>query len=531
MKIESISRIGLISLIGAAPALAQFVDTRTVEYGLRDNPEVLVNSQGLAQHDLSVRGSSYAASGISLNGITLKAPVSAHFNSELPIPAYLLSSPKVQTGLDNISGHLVGTAAYRLAPLSKHGQASAKIGTKEHYGATLMGSEQYFGAFFDWEKALEIDYDANSMDRMSGGVHAQKNYYDWMVDFIVTHQQKEYGSEGYFGGAALDPVELDDTLLYLGIAKGDLDDHFIRTGIAYRDMDLNHTDSRFGSVMLEGRTMEIQNIAVYLRGDVENEYADGSDRTRGSVQLLPELRLSLFTLKAGLNSVFQTSESAEFLPIAGVDWLATDNSKIYLSYMETVQQPDYLNLAANPQLQMQKSQNTELGLKQYLSESMDWRLAGFYRRLEHASDWIGGTPTDLGTLNISGIDCAFDYYPSRRLLLQAYYQWVYKDNEIENGLYETDYPEHLLTFSGNWRFLPEFLLFAQQNLRYQTANSVRTSDDFGAEASLGLHYDPRFAKNMRLSFLVENLWGTDFQAVPGVKPRPTTASAGITVAW
>jgi hypothetical protein len=46
-----------------------------------------------------------------------------------------------------------------------------------------------------------------------------------------------------------------------------------------------------------------------------------------------------------------------------------------------------------------------------------------------------------------------------------------------------------------------------------------------------LHYDPRFAKNVRLSFLVENLWGSNFQAIPGLKPRPASFSTGITVAW
>ena len=79
--------------------------------------------------------------------------------------------------------------------------------------------------------------------------------------------------------------------------------------------------------------------------------------------------------------------------------------------------------------------------------------------------------------------------------------------------------------------MPEFLLFAVQDLRYQTENSLRTSSDFGANASLGLHYVPRFAKNVRLSFRVDNLWGSNFQAIPGLKQRPTTVFTGITVAW
>ena len=38
------------------------------------NPEILVNPQGLAQQDLSIRGSSYAGTGLSINGVMLDIP-------------------------------------------------------------------------------------------------------------------------------------------------------------------------------------------------------------------------------------------------------------------------------------------------------------------------------------------------------------------------------------------------------------------------------------------------------------------------
>lgn len=528
---KSFSTVILLLSCLTVSAQIDFADTRTAEHGLHEHTEILVNSQGLAQHDLSIRGSSYSGAGLSLNGLNVKSPYSAHFNSELPLPAYVLSDAAAHYGLNNVSGHLIGTAAYTTAPQTSRLQAGAKIGTVEHYGATIAGGTEQIGGFLDWEKAREIDYDANGMERTLGGAHVQTAYNDWIIDLIGSHQQKEFGTQGYYENPAYAEQQVDDSLLYAGATKGDPDDIYIRAGAAFRQMDIDDIDSRYGSLMLEGRTLEIQDIALNLRGDVENEYADGTDRTRGSLKLLPEMRLERFTVKAGLNSVFQTSERAEFLPIAGVDWLTTDNSTVYLSYMETVQQPDFQTLANNAQLQMQKSRNSELGFQQFLSESLDWRMAGFYRRLEQASDWIGGSATDLGDLNIAGIDTEIRWYPSDRLYLKAFYQWVYKDNEIDGGLYESDYPEHLLTFYGSWRFMPEFFLFAAQTLRYQTENSARTGTDFGADASLGLHYDPRFAKNIRFSFLVENLWGSDFQSIPGVKARPTTVSTGISVAW
>jgi len=504
---------------------------------------LLVNSQGWAQHDLSIRGSSYTGAGISINGLNLKAPYSSHFNSELPFLGSLLSGSEAQYGLGNVSGHLVGTVTYTTIPREQNIQASAGIGTREHYTASLSAFSSGVGGFLDWEKAKRIDYDSNDYDRYAGGAHLQHFANDWQLDLIGAGQKKEFGAQGYYGIPADQYAEqtTEDALFFLGATRGDLDDAYFRASGAWRQFDdeirgLTPHDvrSRFGAVAIEGRTMEIQNIALNLRGDLENEQVDGTsngDRTRGSFLVLPEARFERFIVKAGLNSVFQTSEAAEFLPTAGVDWLATDNSTFYAAYSELVQQPDYQTLESNALLNVQKSQNSELGFRQFASASFDWRAAAFHRRLENASDWMAGTATDLGTLNVAGLESEISFYPSEGLELRAFYQWIHKDNNRTDGFYELDYPEHMLNFSGHWRFAPEFLLFAAQTLRVQTENDARTSGDSGAEASLGLHWFPRFAHSVRLSLLVDNLWGTDFQAIPGLKPPGRTVATGITVTW
>ena len=532
----------LLSACSLVSAQVEFSDTRTIEYGLRENTEVLVNSQGLAQHDLSIRGSAYTGTGISLNGLNLKAPYSAHFNAELPILAELFSRPVAQYGLGNASGHLIGTAAYTTVPQEQNGQAEVSAGTSDHYAAGISAFASGVGGFLGGEKARQIDYDANDLDRYSGGAYLQFSANDWLIDLIGAGQQKEFGAQGYYGQ---DPTvyaeqKIEDALIFLGATHGDLEDAYFRASTAWRQLDDEITGltpiahdvrSRFGAVMLEGRTMEIQHIALNLRGDVENEYANGRDRTRSSLLILPEARFERFVVKAGLNSVFQTSEAAEFLPTAGIDWLVTDNSRVYAAYSENVQQPDFQTLESNALLQQQKSHNTELGLRQFLSASLDWRAAVFHRQLENASDWVAGTATALGTLNVTGVESGVSYYPSDALVLRAFYQWAHKDTNRTDGLYELDYPEHLLNLSAYWKFLNEFAMEFAQTTRYQTENSVRTSSDFGAHASLGLHYLPRFAKNVRLSFRVDNLWGSNFQAIPGLKPPPIAFSSGITVAW
>ena len=543
----------LFGLFAALPVFAQFSDTRQTYQKLDAEPEVLVNSQGLAQHDLSIRGGSYTGSGVSLNGLRLKSGWSAHYNAELPILGNLLAVPTLGTGLENISGHLVGTAHFNTQPLSPSSYYAAGMGTKEHYAATAYGSGENVGGYLDGEKARRIDHTANDLERFTGGAFVQFMANDWQFDVLTASQSKEFGAQGYYGAPSTVYTEqqVDDQLIFAGATRGDLSDSYLRASALYRDLrdqyrvpNSFYRDIRAQNIglALEGRTMEIQNIALNLRGDLEHEWVSGDiqkdDRTRGSVLIMPEARFERFTVKAGLNSVFQTSERADFLPLAGIDWFVSDNGRVYLSYTETEQQPDYQLLYAatpfmtgNAQLQQQQSKNTELGFKHFLSARCDWRLGTFFRTLENANDWVAGTATDLGRINVTGIDSAFHFYPTKNLHLKVYYQWIHKDNDIQNGLYETDYPEHMLNLSAYWKFLNEFAVQFAQTTRWQADNAVRTSADFGAVASLGLHYEPRFAKNVRLSFLVDNLWGSNFQSVPGLKPRPTTLFTGIAVGW
>lgn len=526
------------------------------------NPEILINAQGLAQEDLSIRGSSYTGAGVSLNGLNLKVPYSAHFNSELPIPAYLLSAPDVRTGLNNVSGHLIGTAAYATAPQETRLQASSSIGTKEHYQNSLSAQTDEVGAFLEWEKARQIDHGNNDLDRILAGGFAQTMVNDWQLDLIGSYQEKEFGAQGYYGipSNLYAKDRTKDTLIFAGATRGDLDDSFLRASTTWRQFDdryeipssnyVNDVQSGFGAFTVEGRTMEIQNIALNLRGDIEHERVGGDighhDRTRGSILIMPEARFERFTFKAGLNSVFLSDESAKWLPQAGVDWFATDNGTVYAAYSETVQQPDYQLLyadgpyhAGNDDLNLQRAKKVELGFRQFLSEHLDWRVAAFYRHLKNASDWVkdtesdtAWTATDLGSLDSTGVESELNFYPSDALELNLFYQWVHKDDyDYYAGLYELDYPEHLLSFAGNWKFAPAFELFAAQTLRYQSNNQARSGSDFGADASVGLHWFPRFANNARLSFQLNNLWDTDFQDVPGLKPPGRTVSSGITVTW
>lgn len=100
---------------GIASTQVEFVETRAIANNPKANQGILVNPQDWARQDLSIRGSSDTRPGISINGRNLKASCSPHFKSGVSLIENPLSAPVARTGLDNISGHLAGTAAYTTA--------------------------------------------------------------------------------------------------------------------------------------------------------------------------------------------------------------------------------------------------------------------------------------------------------------------------------------------------------------------------------------------------------------------------------
>lgn len=262
----------LLAACATASAQVEFADTRTIDHQLREEPAVLVNAQGLAQHDLSIRGSGYTGAGISINGLNLKVPYSAHFNAELPLLGTLLSASQVRTGLDNVSGHFIGTAAYATVPQTAGVQAGSSAGTENHYTATLSGQAGGTGGFFDWEKANRIDHDANDLDRYAGGAHVQVEQNDWLIDLMGSHQWKEFGAQGYYGlpSSVYAEDRFEDTLFFGSAVHGELDDAYFRASTAWRQFDDKYRirsenfesdiRSRYGALVLEGRTMEFKTL-------------------------------------------------------------------------------------------------------------------------------------------------------------------------------------------------------------------------------------------------------------------------------
>lgn len=550
-------------------ASAQTAENAAIHEVLRAEPGVVLSSQGGSQNDLSVRGSSFSGAGLSLGGLTLRNPQTEHFNAELPMPAAMLSRPDVRTGLNNQGGHLVGTVNFDFLPIIGKKQLEAGFGSDSRDWQSLLVQQMLtenlgIGIFAGRESANGVDYSDNDYDREYVGGHLQFHKDDTQVDLLISHQKKEFGARGYYGvsdtRAANEKTE--DNLIYLSATRGDLNADYLRGGISwhefYDDYYIpsypyeNHHRSRISSAFIDGRTLEVNGFALGWRADVDEERIASSGlgyfhRTRGGISLLPQWRGDRLKIIAGARGEFFNHESSHLLPQLGAEYVISDTLTAFASYTESVRLPSYTELyytnlasSGDATLEPQTTQQTEIGLKGIPSESMDWKVSAFHRRSKNTIDWTTATPpiswkaTNIGNLDVYGLEAQLGWYPAQNLEMQFAYTWIYKDREASDfgrhaSRYALDYPEHLAQLSLLWRPIDSVEVGTVQTLRYQTDNEVRTGNDFGADSSFVVRFTPTQMDYATLSFLLNNAWNDDFQAFPGQRPAERFAGISLTL--
>jgi iron complex outermembrane receptor protein len=552
-------------------AAAQTAEAAAIHEVLRSEPGVMLNSQGGSQNDLSIRGSSFSGAGLSLGGLTLRNPQTEHFNAELPLPAAMLSRPKVLTGLDNQGGHLTGTAGFDLLPMSGKKQVEVGAGSDSRDTQSLLVQQMLtdtlgVGVFAGRESAEGVDYPDNDYDREYAGGHLQYRADDTQVDAVVSHQKKEFGARGYYG--VTDTVaaeeETEDNLVYLAARKGNLNNDYLRGGVSWHEFNddyyiptwayENHSQSQVSSAFFDGRTIEVNGWALGWRADVDHENMDSTQmgnhsRTRGGISLLPQWKGDRLKLTAGLRNEFLDGESPYYLPQAGAEYLLSDNLTAFASYTETVRQPSYTELyyfspasTGDSSLEPQTEQQTELGLKGIPSEYTDWKLSVFYRRSQNTVDWIKATSTaswtatNIGDLDVYGAEAKLGWYPAQTVEMQFAYTWIYKDKDAADvdayaSRYALDYPEHLVQASLLWHPIQSLEIGTVQAFRWQTENAARENGQFGADSSFVIRFTPPQADYATLSLLINNAWDDNFQTFPGQRSPERYAGVSLTLTW
>lgn len=550
----------------------QAIGGATVHEALRAEPGLVLNSQGASQDDLSIRGSSYSGTGLSLGELTLRSPQTGHFNTELPLPAAILTRPSVRIGLDNQGGHLSSTTEFDLLPLIEKRQIDVGIGSSQRNGQSalvqhLLSRKLGLGLFAGRDSAAGVDYPDNDFDRTSVGGQLQFLDSDTQVDLLIAHQKKEFGARGYYGVSDTVPANetTRDTLLYLAARKGSLSTDYLRTGAAWRQFRdeyevpaLNYfsrRSSHVSSAFFDGRTLEINGWALGWRTDIEHEQTVGSvpanrlRRTRGGISLLPQWQGDRLKLTAGLRSEFFSSDSPAWLPQLGAEYILSDSLTAFASYTKTVRLPSYDELYDNAPgslgdaaLLPPTERQTEIGVKGVPSAWLDWKIAAFHRRSENTVDWMKLTPAsrwtamNIGTLDLYGTESQLSWYPAQPVELHLNYTWICKDRDAADfgetaARCALDYPEHQLKFTLLWHPSAAVEIGTVQSLRRQTENAVRTGGNFGGDSSWVVRFTPPQANYATVSLLLNHTWNDDFQTIPGQHPLEQFIGVSLRLSW
>lgn len=495
-----------------------------------------------------------------LNGLELADPWSAHYNHTLPFPSAIFGPAQRQVGLKNTSRYASGAVALDIV-MQRPGVrvqsawgSNARSDVAAHaYTPSGKDSPMLGGVFLQALSAESVDLSGNDATHYLGGGQLQEFVNEWQLDLLAGHQEKQFGARGYDGMPSHAYAEegLKDTLVLFGATRGSPDDLFLRFTGAWRerthrfeipDQTFGYgSRSRVAALMLEGRTIEVQDWSVYLRSALDVVSVEDVHRreqaVNGDVLLQPQARFEHFLFQTGLRAAVDEGDMV-WLPQAAGEWFAGDNHSFFADYIQQVRSPDYRSSyftspyhLPDPTLPTAKISTTRMGFKQFLSEHLDWQTALFYRQIDHAHEQVKYTAADvqwqmadLGEVEALGLEASVRWNPSDTVRITGHYQWLTKkdDATVYAGLYELDYAEHLLRFTAAWQYSPQWSLYTDQAIRQMAAHPLRDGQAWLTQSALGLHYDPRQLHNVRLSLGIENLWDEEAGDIPGMRaPRRT----------
>lgn len=559
---------------------------------LQSLPGLQLRPQGLpeGQVDLSIRGSSFSGAGLAVAGLALRNPQTEHFHAELPLSPLLFAAPARATGLDQAragTGFLVGTLAYDFLPVEPRVALEAGVAEagRDWQGLLLQAPlartpqplAPGLSLFATRENAARTDgLPANGLDRWNGGAHLQLRSPAQQTDLVAASGRKRFGAQGYYGAPASLPSEeeLSDRLLLATSRWSRGDDGFVRGGLVWRQLEdeywldrtrpwlyANRHRSRLLSVQADGREPLSDGAALGWRLAAEQERLDSSyagtlpssglgehRRERAELMFLPELARGPWRLSLGGCAVAFSADRPAWLPLAGIEYRASERHTVYAAYAETVRQPSYTELnydspgsLGDQGLERQHDRSLELGWRGHTAESRwQWRSALFATRSENSVDWLrsaGGTrwlATNLHTVDIVGVEAEGRWRPGGTLDLGLAYTGLLKraDESVYASRYVLDYPEHRLMASLVLALPSDWEVRLSQGVTVQTHNPARDSGrtDWPAAAELRIPL-PRVPGRATLVLGVENLWDSAFEVYPGQPPAPRRVSLAVAAEW
>lgn len=562
---------------------------------LRYEPRVDLQSRNFAeaQGDIAIRGGIFESSGFKVGALSLYDPQTGHYFAEVPVAPAMLESPNVHTGFANaLTGFnaSVGTVAYGWRPIEKRGEVSVAYGQSgfnsqsfyegQVYPQKLFGGD--FAADIEWARSTSdgsIAYGDHDFQRVAGRV--QHRTARSQTDLFAGYQAKFFGWPNLYTPFGVDETEnLQSVLVALNHRWTGETGSYFEFGAYYRrnrdDYEYNrlvpgqfnpyqHTTWVRGAA-LHGRQqftdLGLNYSAQFMHDGLQSTslvFGAPDKRSFLKLALAPEKTFELaqgkLTARAGLAYDEANRAKDGVSPLARVEWDNGKDQLYYVEYSEATQLPTYTALKSsptaglfrgNPNLGRETSRNLEFGLN---AKAGGWKLdaAVFYRWDDDLADWTyvqppvnstsnparSANPVDIQTFGLELV--AVKRTAQYDLVLG--YTYLHKNSDyrlatVDASFYALNFPIHRLTAALTWRIGQGWEIRSDNEFRVQEKNSIRRSGgDTAFISTLGLHYLPPKVRGMELSLVVDNLWDSDFQELPGVPAAPRQIAGSISYRW
>jgi hypothetical protein len=562
---------------------------------LRFEPLVDVQARNFAedQADVAIRGGIFENTGFRIGGVSLYDPQTGHYFAEIPVAPAMLTAPRVLTGIDNALDEFnaaVGTVAYDWRRVQAQGEMTAAAGQYQSYRVSLYEGVVSPTPVAGCTLASDAEVSRSTSDgSVPFGDHRFQRYNvrlqlaggDAQTDLFYGYQAKFFGWPNLYTPFGSDETENLETVLVALNHRRQWDaDDWLEAGVFWRRNKDDYAFDRFaplGPVHPFQHTTWADGAAVSGHADF-GAFALGYDggvlfddlkstslifgrfhtRSYAKFGVMPEKTWTLadqrrLTLRAGATYDDTNRDSAAVSPLVEIALAQAgpggDSRRLYLSYAQSTQVPTYTALNSspsaglfrgNPNLGRSVSHNVELGYER-AQGLWQWHSAVFYRRDDQLVDWTfqngviarTANPVNLGTVGAEAVA----RWSLPRVAVTLGYTFLHKNSDygtatVDGSFYALNFPQHRLTGAIVARLGGGLELRMDNEARIQEANPLRTiGGNRAVISSLGLFYRPPAASNFEVSLQVDNLWDSDFQAVPAVPAARRQISAGLTSRW
>ncbi len=540
------------------------LDTSLAAY-LRYEPGVQVIPQGIAggSSDLSIRGSAFSGAGLSFGGVALRNPQTEHFHSDFPFPAWWLAAPEVRTGTRQAArgdGHLAGTVALSPLPMRARRVISGGVdseggfsltGGLQHIQETLHGNTFGLGAFAGYLDAPNVDSLGNDVESVRAGAQMQHLSAVGQTDVWLGYQEKTFGTTGYYGvNPQFQSEETTEDTLLLGtfrtfdpeapfelsfLVREFKDDYRLElpTGLFQNEHTTNTRAVEAGYRHPVNDLFGMTGRASMDTEEIQSSNLGHFDRYRATVTLLPDLlaaeNLRLF---AGARAEFLEDFDNEFLPLARAEFTPGETVMFYADYSESARRPSYTELnyespgsLGNAGLEVQTQRSIEVGAQWQPAPHTFTSIALFRHETKDTVDWIRSDAAaarwqaeNIGTVTTLGAELLLRQRVTRDLDITGTLTLLDKDadNAPYASRYALDYARHIVGLQLDWQLQDGLRLEANQSLRNQVDNPLRTrGGDTQFLSSLALHHRPEAVPHLQVSLTATNLLDDDFRNFAG----------------